>query len=226
MQTLIIIPLQEELEPFLQTCVARGIRQEQRYIGKLAAIYLPDLQASIALGGLGKAQFALQTQHLLERSSGFDLVICAGAGGALADGLAAGDVVVGTATREHDFNNKFGTQMAPTFISAPQALAGLRRVAADCKAFNVHFGPIASGDEDIVENERRRAVREQTQALAVAWEGAGGARACAFSGVPFIEVRGITDGADHDAATDFEANLALALGHVAELMMRWLERPL
>ena len=60
----------------------------------------------------------------------------------------------------------------------------------------------------------------------MAWEGAGGARACAFNGVPFIEVRGITDGADHAAATDFEANLTLALGHVAELVTRWLEQAL
>ncbi len=223
MQTLIIIPLQEELDPFLHACTLRGVRQEQCGIGKLRAIHLPDVQTYVSLGGLGKAQFALQTQHLLEQRPDIDLVICAGAGGGLADDLAAGDVVVGTATSEHDFNNKFGTQMAPTFHSAPAALAGLRQAAAECNSFNVHFGPIASGDEDIVENERRRAVREQTQALAVAWEGAGGARACAFSGVPFIEVRGITDGADHDAATDFEANLSLALGNVAELVTRWLE---
>ena len=225
MQTLVVVPLQEELDPFLQACAQRGIRQQAACIGKLPAINLPDLQTTVALGGLGKAQFALQTQHLLERGAGsgagFDLVICAGAGGGLADDLSIGDVVVGTATLEHDFNNKFGTQIAPTFRHAPTAIEGFRRVAPRC-AFHVHFGPIASGDEDVVETDRRRALREQTQALAVAWEGAGGARACAFSGVPYIEVRGITDAANHNAATDFRTNLSLALGHVAELLTVWL----
>jgi adenosylhomocysteine nucleosidase len=56
----------------------------------------------------------------------------------------------------------------------------------------------------------------------VAWEGAGGARAAAFSGVPFIEVRGITDTADHAASRDFAMNLPLAMANVARLLAAWL----
>jgi adenosylhomocysteine nucleosidase len=55
----------------------------------------------------------------------------------------------------------------------------------------------------------------------VAWEGAGGARACAFSQVPFVEIRGITDTADHNAASSFETNLALAMGNIAQLLVAW-----
>jgi adenosylhomocysteine nucleosidase len=54
-----------------------------------------------------------------------------------------------------------------------------------------------------------------TGAIAVAWEGAGGARACRFSGVPFLEIRGITDSAGHSAPTDFEENLIIALHNLA-----------
>lgn len=63
-----------------------------------------------------------------------------------------------------------------------------------------------------------------TGALAVAWEGAGGARACHFSGIPFVEIRGITDRADSDAASDFEANLGSAMGNVARLITPWLDK--
>ena len=55
----------------------------------------------------------------------------------------------------------------------------------------------------------------RTGALAVAWEGAGGARACHFSGIPFLEIRGITDSADSDAASDFRATLEGTSFHYA-----------
>jgi nucleoside phosphorylase len=55
---------------------------------------------------------------------------------------------------------------------------------------------IASGDEDIVTIERAAELHTQTGAVAVAWEGAGVARACLFSQIPYLEIRGITDTAD------------------------------
>ena len=73
----------------------------------------------------------------------------------------------------------------------------------------------------MVETERRRALHESIEALAVAWEGAGGARACAFSGVPFVEIRGVTDTADPNAASDFEQNLEIAMSNLAALITTW-----
>ena len=59
------------------------------------------------------------------------------------------------------------------------------------------------------------------QAVAVAWEGAGGARACAFSDVPFVEIRGITARADDRAPADFRANLNIAMANLAALLASW-----
>ncbi|MCB0126353.1 MAG: hypothetical protein KDE58_29045 [Caldilineaceae bacterium] len=56
--------------------------------------------------------------------------------------------------------------------------------------------------------------------MAVAWEGAGGARACQFSDVPFVEIRGITDNANQTAAADFERNLQASLHNVATTIIR------
>ena len=67
---------------------------------------------------------------------------------------------------------------------------------------------------------RARQVREDTGALCVAWEGAGAARAAAFAGIGFAEVRAITDAADGRAATDFRANLDLAMPNIATLLVR------
>lgn len=224
MKTLVIVPLQEECDSLLQGCIQREFQHEAARIGKLPVVRLPDLNITLACGGLGKAQFALQTQHLLDADSGWDLVVCAGAAGALVDHLSVGDVVVATATVEHDIHNKFGAPIVPRFASAPTALAELRQIASAINTFRVHFGPIASGDEDVVESERRRHIQKLTSAYAVAWEGAGGARACQFSNVPYIEIRGVTDGADGDAAASFEMNLASLMDNLAHLMIAWISK--
>ena len=191
-------------------------------IGKLPVVQLPDLGVTLARGGLGKVQFAVQTQHLLDSCSDWDLIVCAGAAGALADKVSVGDIVVATTTVEHDYNNKFNERALPKFDGAETAITELRSVSRSTKAFSVHFGPIASGDEDVVETERKRALHESTGALAVAWEGAGGAKACAFNRIPFVEIRGVTDTADHNAASDFEENLEVAMRNLTTLITSWI----
>ena len=216
--------MNEELDFLLHSCTTRGFRAESAIIGRLSVVRLPDLGVTLARGGLGKVQFALQTQHLLDTCSDWDLIVCAGAAGALADEVSVGDVVVATATVEHDYNNKFNERALPKFDGAEAAIAELRSVSHSARAFSVHFGPIASGDEDVVETERKRELHESTGALAVAWEGAGGAKACAFNRIPFVEIRGVTDTADHNAASDFEENLEVAMRNLATLITSWTNR--
>jgi adenosylhomocysteine nucleosidase len=222
MKTLIVFPLQEELDLFLASCRQKGLSWAQGQIGRLPVFQVPDLGTSLAKGGTGKAQFAVQTQHLLDAGPVWEMVICAGAAGALVDEIAIGDVVVATVTVEHDYRNQFSERPLPNFRGSRQALAALRAVRMENVAYDIHFGPVASGDEDIMAAERRQQLNEQTGGLVAAWEGAGGARACAFSGLPFLEVRGVSDAADASAATAFEENLEKAMSHVADLITAWL----
>ncbi len=224
MKILVITPLQEELDFFRQSCVERGFLTENSVIGRLPVVRLPDLEITLGRGGPGKAQFALQTQHLLDSCSDWDLVICVGAAGGLVDEVLVGDVVVATATIEHDYNNKFSQRPRPKFDGAAGVITDMRRVSLPSHSFKVYFGPVASGDEDVVETERARALHQATGALVVAWEGAGGARACQFSQVPFVEIRGVTDTANHTAAVDFETNLELAMHNVVTFIVAWISR--
>jgi adenosylhomocysteine nucleosidase len=221
MKIVVVTPMLEELTFVQESWQGSGYRCESGRIGRLPVVQTPELGITLARGGTGKAQFALQTQHLIDNGSGWDLVICAGAAGALAESLAIGDVVVGQATVEHDYNNKFNERPLPRYEGSAEAIAIIEKQReAPGRPFAVHIGTIASGDEDVVDLARGRELREQTGALAVAWEGAGGARACHFSGVPFLELRGISDTADHGAAADFEANLELAMGNVTHVVLR------
>lgn len=221
MSILVITPMHEELTIVRKFWQGSGLRPEDGQIGRLTVQRVPDLGITLAPGGTGKAQFALQTQHLIDSGPSWELVICAGAAGALADSLAIGDVVAGRLTIEHDYANRFNERPLPRYEGSAPAIARIKdQMHSAGQPFRVHVGTIASGDEDVVDVARGRELREQTGAVAVAWEGAGGARACQFSGVPYLELRGVTDAADHGAAADFEANLALAMGNVAVVIAR------
>ncbi len=222
MKILIVTPMQEELRFIVKRFTKQGFQAENAMAGKLPIVRIPELGITLGRGGTGKAQFALQTQHLLDSCVDRHLVICAGAAGGLVDGLAIGDVVVATTTVEHDYNNKFSNRPVPRFDGAPSTISRLKAVPLSNNSFKVHFGTVASGDEDVVDTERRRTLHQSTNALAVAWEGAGGARAARFSNVPFVEIRGVTDTADHDAPSDFKKNLETAMRNVATFIMSWI----
>jgi len=213
--------MQEELDGFLDGCTEQVVSIETVMLGRLAVQHLPGLGITAAQGGLGKAQFAVQTQHLIDSSPGWDLVICAGAAGALDDRLVVGDVVIGTETAEFDIRNNFGKPLLPRFKGDAGVVETFRFLTLAGAPFTIHLGTIASGDEDIVDAGRRRAVRDLTGALATGWEGAGGARASHFSNVPFVEIRGISDEAGESAAHDFVRNLPMTMRNIATVVVAW-----
>jgi adenosylhomocysteine nucleosidase len=233
MTVLIVTPLQAEVDLLVQAWERLGLRAVRGGIGRLPAVTFPDLHVwrdcvgagrlrpSLACGGHGKAQFALQTQHLIEHSHALEMVLCAGAAGGLAEGVSVGDIVVATSTIEHDFHRKFSGRPAPRFDGCPEAIARLRHVQMSACGFCVHYGIVASGDEDIITSDRAKALHEVTGAVAVAWEGAGGARASLFNALPFLELRGVTDTANHAAAADFHTNVRGVMTNLATFIMCW-----
>lgn len=207
---LIVVPTEGE-----QTHLAAAFeeRAEPTAHGRLSTSTITPLNLVIAQGGLGKTQFAVQTQHLLDMGE-WSLVICAGSAGGLSDDLSIGDVVIASETVEHDIK-KVSRRLMPRFPTNLQRFPN-----DDFENFRVHVGPIASGDEDIVTDARRAALRQETGAIAVAWEGAGGARACQFSGVDFVEIRAIADGANADGPRDFATYLERAMQNLATVIRR------
>ena len=218
---LIITPLQEEFSELHGSLAALGLIPQTERIGRLDVYCFPEINVTLARGGHGKTQFGIQTQHLLDHAK-FDLVICAGAAGALAPGVKVGDVIVATSTLEHDYNLKFVVRPKPSFMGDVKSIEQIRRLDLSDADFQVHFGIMAGGDEDVIEVARGAELYQAHNALAVAWEGVGGARACAFSEVPYLEIRGATDTADHEAPVVFDVNLKIVMKNIAHLLVRWL----
>ena len=218
---LIVTPLQEEYDDLCVSLSALGLRSHPERIGKLDVSCFPEMNVTVARGGHGKTQFGIQTQHLLDHAA-FDLVICAGAAGALAPQIRVGDLIIATSTLEHDYNNKFSSRPKPQFAGDSKSIEQIKALDLSETAFEVHFGIMAGGDEDVIDVRRGAELYQAHNALGVAWEGVGGARASAFSNVPYLEIRGATDAANNEAPVVFYVNLKIVMTNIAFLLYRWL----
>ena len=215
---LLLTPLRLEHDALL---AALTLPQRREEVGGHPVVVHGDRVLATAVGGHGKVEFALRTSFLCEQLAPA-LVVCAGACGGLAPELSVGDVVVANETIEHDFNLRFVQRPLPCFAGDSGALGLAGRMDFGSR-FQLHIGRIASGDEDVMSSERGLAIRALTLgALAVAWEGAGGARAARFQGRPFVEVRGVTDLAGGTAAAEFAFHLREAMANVAAVVQELL----
>lgn len=215
-------PLFEETNFLVSSLNNQRYRGKKIHIGKLDCWFFPDLNTLIVTGGHGKAQFAVQTQYLIDRWK-CKLIICAGAAGSLLSKLRVGDLVIGDSTIEHDYNLQFVRRPLPQFPGHPSTIKELRTLVSKTDFdFKGHFGKIASGDEDVITSTRVKALYAKTRACCVAWEGSGGARACQFNDIPFLEIRAITDVADKNAPQHFEKNLKRAMDNFSVFLTRWL----
>ncbi len=102
---------------------------------------------------MARRNLGFQTQHLLDHAK-FDLVICAGAAGALAPEVRVGDVIIATNTLEHDYNNKFSERPKPRFAGDGKSIEQIKTLDLPDANFKVHFGIMAGGDEDVIEVTR------------------------------------------------------------------------
>lgn len=221
-QTLIVCPLKIEMKYLVEGLSKKGQVFTMRATPKLSLLQDSSRKLTVAVGGHGKVQFALQTQYLLSQINDVSSVICVGAAGALAEHVKVGDLVIAEKTIEHDYTERFDLKAkTPEFLHHAELLRVASSVSGH-SGFTVHFGSVASGDEDIVDAVRAQQLFEKTQALAVAWEGSGGARACLFHEIPFLEIRAITDNARDTVAESFAENLQSCMHNAADFLERML----
>ena len=74
-----MVPQAMELEPLLGALAAVGYRPRDLALGRLDCHCFDELGLLVAVGGHGKTQLAVQTQHLIEQRPTARSVICAGA---------------------------------------------------------------------------------------------------------------------------------------------------
>ena len=216
MVILAMVPTQRELDSL--TTSMKGYTGYVQ-LGRVSVQEYFDGKLLVSLGGVGKAQMAAQSQYLIDRIPGLRLLICAGTAGALISKLSPGDVIVATSTIEHDFISGLVPAPQPEFFGDANAIAFLQSLKENSLvSFRVKFGSVASGDESVISSHRKESIYLSTRSYAVAFEGAGAARACEFSMIPFLELRAISDSADENAKIDFFSNIPLAMGNIGTIL--------
>ncbi len=213
MRKLFLTPLKAEFS-ILSHAFQKKWKHENLQIGSHAAILFPEANICLAVGGLGKVDMAIKTQFWLSNLPDCQMMACVGSAGNLTKSLDMGDVVVASKTIEHDFKQVFFKKSLPEF-----AMGEAWRDFLKLPQKQIHHVAIASGDEDVLSQERRDEIYRLTDAHAVAWEGAGAARACAFLKIPFCEIRAITDDPSTNLKQDFTKNLNHAMGHLAQWLI-------
>ena len=185
--------------------------------------------------GIGKVNAARCTQILIDRFSP-DYIVNTGIAGGVGTGLCVADVVIGTELVQHDFDiSVFGHARGylatgvdhdkPTVFHSDAALVEAARAAA-CSVIEpgrVKTGRIASGDQFISELSVKHDIAAYFGAAAAEMEGCAIAQTAAYSGVPFVVIRAISDLADDsapDSSIDLEQMTADLSASILEAMLR------
>ena len=223
----IISAMQDEITALVASLAeasTRTLGHRQYHAGNLE-----DTPVVVVFSGWGKVAAAATTTQLIASYDVTDIVFT-GVAGAVQQGLAIGDVVVGTELIQHDLDASpiFPRYEVPLLGKALLATdPGLRtrlHIAAEqflqqdlslavpqssrdwfrISSPRVIDGMIASGDQFIDSAEEIDALRRRLPNIAcVEMEGAAVAQVCDEYSMPFGIVRTISDAADENAPHDF-----------------------
>lgn len=180
--------------------------------------------------GIGKVMSAMSVAILADRFA-VDAIVNTGSAGAVADGIAIGDVVVATHLAYHDvdvtaFGYAYG-QMAGQELYYPAdqvLLKQLTGVLAE-QEITSHQGLIVTGDSFIAGQDKIASIKEHfSEVLAVEMEGAAIAQAAVNTGKPFLVIRAMSDTAQGDANITFDEFIIQAGERSAQTLIAFLEQ--
>ncbi|MGT2712700.1 5'-methylthioadenosine/adenosylhomocysteine nucleosidase [Streptococcus oriscaviae] len=188
-------------------------------------------QADVVLvqSGIGKVMSAMSVA-ILAQTFGVDAIINTGSAGAVAEGIAIGDVVVADKLVYHDvdltaFGYPYG-QMSGQELYFPadsELLSKLRKVLAE-QEITSHVGLIATGDSFIAGEDKIAQIKHHfPSVLAVEMEGAAIAQAAINAGKVFLVIRAMSDTAQGDAPMSFDEFIVEAGKRSASMLLAFLE---
>ena len=184
--------------------------------------------------GMGKVNAAMCAQMLIDRF-GVDRLVNTGIAGGIARELHVGDIVIGTASLQHDFDlTPIGYAKAcmrgpdktkPTLFFADKALVEEFRLAARnvLPEEKIHEGLIVTGDVFVSNREVKLALRKNYNAYAAEMEGGAIAQVAEENGIAAVIVRSISDLADDYAQKSVENFEQSAADLSAQIILCMLE---
>ena len=165
----------------------------------------------LGLCGPGKVNAAICAQSLLLLAQP-DRVINTGVAGALAPDLHTLDTVIASAVCQHDIDSTaLGDEpglisgIEQVFVPCDPTLQKQLLQAAQELGFPARAGVIASGDQFLADEARKRAIRQLFGADCGEMETGPIGQACFLAGVPFAALRVLSDSGDGSAPMVYRA---------------------
>ena len=179
--------------------------------------------------GIGKVMSAMSVAVLANHFQ-VDAVINTGSAGAVAEGIAVGDVVIADKLAYHDvdvtaFGYAYG-QMAqqPLYFESDKNFVAKIQESLSQLNQKWHLGLIATGDSFIAGEDKIASIKSHfPEVLAVEMEGAAIAQAAQALGLPFLVIRAMSDNANHEASISFDEFIIEAGRRSAQVLLAFLK---
>ena len=179
--------------------------------------------------GIGKVMSAMSVAVLADHFQ-VEAIINTGSAGALAEGIAVGDVVIADKLAYHDvdvtaFGYAYG-QMAgqPLYFESDKNF--ITRIQTNLSQLDQtwHLGLIATGDSFIAGEDKIASIKSHfPDVLAVEMEGAAIAQAARALSLPFLVIRAMSDNANHEASISFDEFIIEAGRRSAQVLLAFLK---
>ena len=183
----------------------------------------------VARSGVGKVFAAVCAQTMIVKY-GVSMLVNSGVSGTLSPELHIGDVVVATACVQHDMDTSplgdpVGLISGINRVELPASDRIVAGLEAACRAMNVKYkkGIIASGDQFIASDEKRRWIVEHFGAITGEMESGAVAHVAFINDCPYGILRVISDEADGEANVDFPTFVKAAAKTSSDVVLSWLE---
>ncbi|MGX7073870.1 5'-methylthioadenosine/adenosylhomocysteine nucleosidase [Falseniella ignava] len=194
------------------------------HTGKIGSV-----EVVLVESGIGKVMSAMSVAVLADRFQ-VDAVINTGSAGAVANGIAVGDVVIADKLAYHDvdvtaFGYEYG-QMArqPLYFEADGKFISLIQESLSKLNQTWHLGLIATGDSFVAGDDKIARIKSHfPQVLAVEMEGAAIGQAAQALGLPFLVIRAMSDNANHEASISFDEFIIEAGRRSAQVILAFLK---
>ena len=179
----------------------------------------------IAVCGIGKVAAAMCAQTMILKYAP-DCIINTGVGGSLSTKLAIGDIAVAESLVQHDMDTSplgdpIGLVSGINIVNIPADDDVINLLSEGIETLeNVKGmrGVIASGDQFIASEEKKKFITDNFGAIVCEMEGASIAQVCFTNGVPFGVVRAVSDCADGSSHMDYGEFLPVAAANAAKLI--------
>lgn len=192
-----VIPLETEAKFIIKELkIEKRLKLGQRQI--LIASF-NKIKLALIISGCGKIKTSSATQLLIDYFNP-KILVNFGTAGAIAPHLKIGDIVCPTSVIEHDVKLLFPKPLPP-----PNHFTQ-KKIINRLKKEGLFFGPIVSGDCDVVDSDIKNEIFNKYQALSVDWESAAFLLTCNLNHKKAIIFRVISDLAHEKTSLEYEIN--------------------